>query len=73
MKTNAAVFTLLIISLFTLLQFCNKPATSVNDLKDDVVKEIETLQSFIKNIFQPTAKNNYGKLFRVQIYKARNN
>ncbi len=71
MKTNSTLLLLFTSILFILLQFCNKPTSSVNDLKDDVVKEIETLQSFIKDSLQPSAKNNDGKLLRIQFPKTR--
>ncbi len=72
MKKNTALFTLLISGLFTLLQFCNKPSPSVDVLKEEVVKEIETLQLFIKDSLQPAAEktNNY-KLLQTQFSKAR--
>ncbi|QNA43318.1 cytochrome-c peroxidase [Lacibacter sediminis] len=72
MKTNSAAFTLLIISLFTLFQFCNKPTSSLHDLKADVVKEIEQLQLFIKDSLQTSAANsNSSSVLQVQFSKAR--
>jgi cytochrome c peroxidase len=73
MKKNAALFTLLIFSLLTLLQFCNKPAPSANVLQRGIVKEIETLQLFIKDSLQPSATNNDSKLLQTQFSKARYN
>lgn len=72
MKTNSAVFTLLIISLFTLLQFCNKSTSSVHDLKADVVNEIEQLQLFIKDSLQTSvATSNSSSVLQGQFSKAR--
>lgn len=73
MKTNSVAFTLLIVSLFTTLQFCNKYAPSVNDLRDDVVKEIEQLQLFIKDSLQTAAASSANHtLLQAQFSKARN-
>lgn len=73
MKTNSVAFTLLIVSLFTTLQFCNKSAPSVNDLRDDVVKEIELLQLFIKDSLQTAAATSINHtLLQTQFSKARN-
>ncbi|HLP36765.1 cytochrome c peroxidase [Lacibacter sp.] len=72
MKKNAALFTLLILSLFTSLQFCNKPAPSVDVIREEVVKEIETLQLFIKDSLQYAADTDTdSKTLQTQFEKAR--
>ena len=72
MKKNAVLFILFIPAFFTLLQFCNKPTPSVDVLKEEVAKEIETLQLFIKDSLQPAAeKTNTHKLLQIQFSKAR--
>lgn len=73
MKINSVVFTLLIVGLFTMLQFCNMSAPSVNTLKEEVVQEIELLQLFIKDSLQPTAvSSNSSTLLQAKFSKARN-
>ncbi|MEJ8844749.1 cytochrome c peroxidase [Lacibacter sp. H375] len=73
MKTNSLGFTLFIAGFFTTFQFCNKSAPIINVVKDDVVKEIELLQLFIKDSLQPVAANsNNSSLLQAQFSKARN-
>jgi cytochrome c peroxidase len=72
MIKNASLFTLLLSGFFILLQFCNKPGRSVDLLNEEIVKEIETLQLFIKDSLRPAAeKTNNHKLLQTQFLKAR--